>query len=173
MMMVDDDELRARARRLFGGTTTAGKEAMAQFQLAATKPGDPDRGRQVFARTCSVCHQYRGSGGAPFGPDLGEVRNRLPLALLTDILHPNQSIADGYELWIVELADGTTTAGVISAETPTSVTIRQQGGGDATIARSRVTAMRISNLSAMPEGLEAQMDVEQMADLIAFIRSER
>jgi putative membrane-bound dehydrogenase-like protein len=173
MMMVDDNGLRTRARGLFGGTATAGKEAIARFQLATTKPGDADRGRQVFGRTCSVCHQYRGSGGAPFGPDLGEVRNRLPLALLTDILHPNQSIADGYELWFVELADGTTTSGVISAETPTSVTIRQQGGSEATIARSRITAMRISNLSAMPEGLDAQIDVDQMADLIAFIRSER
>jgi hypothetical protein len=30
--------------------------------------------------------------------------------------------------------------------------------------------MRASSISAMPEGLEAQIDVHQMADLIAFIR---
>jgi hypothetical protein len=30
--------------------------------------------------------------------------------------------------------------------------------------------MRIARMSAMPDGLEAQIDVQEMADLIAFIR---
>jgi putative heme-binding domain-containing protein len=170
MMMVDDETLRARARALLSGSAAAAKDTVARYRAATTLEGDQERGRQVFDRACAVCHSYRGAGGASFGPDLGEVRGRLPLALLTDILHPNQSIADGYELWILELVDGSTTSGVIAAETPTSITIRLPGGSQATVPRSRIAAMRIAPMSAMPEGLGDAINVQEMADLIAFIR---
>lgn len=176
LMMVNDQEQRDRARTLFAeltpiaGTAEARDEIVARYQAATTMDGDVERGRQVFARVCSVCHQYRGEGGTAFGPDLGEVRNRLPGALLIDVLEPNHSIADRYELWDVQLTDGSMVAGVIGAETPASVTFRMPGGGQTTIPRTRIASMRASSISAMPEGLEAQIDIHQMADLIAFIR---
>lgn len=176
LMMVDDERQRARARTLFAeltpiaGTPAARDEVVARYQAAAAMDGDVERGRQVFARVCSVCHQYRGEGGTAFGPDLGEVRNRLPGALLIDILEPNHSIADRYQLWDVQLTDGSMVSGVIGAETPASVTFRMPGGGQSTVPRARIASMRASDLSAMPEGLEAQIDLQQMADLIAFIR---
>ena len=170
MMMSDDDALRARARTLFAASTASDSEALNRYRTAAGANGDPQRGREVFARVCSACHQYRGAGGSAFGPDLGEVRGRLPLALLTDILHPNRSIADGYELWIAELSDGSTLSGIIASETPVSVTFRQAGGGETTVARARLISMRIAPVSAMPEGLAASIDVEQMANLIASIK---
>ncbi len=137
-----------------------------------TLDGDPGRGRQVFSRICSVCHQYRGAGGSPFGPDLGEVRNHLPAALLVDILDPNHSIAGGYALWNVELSDGSAIAGIIGEETPEAVTFRLPGGGQTTVPRTRIKSMHVSKVSAMPEGLEAQIDVQSMADLIAFIKGK-
>jgi putative membrane-bound dehydrogenase-like protein len=170
MMMSDDDALRGRARDVFADAAKAGSKTVERYRAAATMDGDPARGRDIFSRACSTCHQYRGSGGQSFGPDLGEVRGRLPLALLTDILQPNHSIADGYELWLAELADGKAMSGVIAAETPTSVTFRQAGGTETTIARSQIGAMRIAPVSAMPEGLDTTIDVQQMADLIAFIK---
>lgn len=179
LMMADDDRQRARARMLFaeltpvGATSGAREQVLARYQAAATLSGDAERGRQVFTRVCSVCHQYRGEGGTAFGPDLGEVRNRLPGALLVDILEPNHSIADRYELWDVQLTDGSALAGVIGAETPASITFRLPGGGQTTVPRARIASMRASAVSAMPEGLEAQIDVRQMADLIAFIRGGR
>ena len=180
LMMADDESLRARARALFAESSASGgpandarKDVLARYRPAATLAGDPDRGREVFSRVCSVCHQYRGAGGSAFGPDLGEVRNRLPGALLVDILHPNQSIADRYELWNVELSDGTSAAGVIGEETPDSITFRMPGGSQTTVPRARISSMHASNVSAMPEGLEAQIAIQEMADLIAFIKRGR
>jgi putative heme-binding domain-containing protein len=92
------------------------------------------------------------------------------MALLTDILQPNHSIADGYELWLVQLTDGTAIGGVIGAESPTSVTFRFPAGSETTVARAQIASMRIADVSAMPEALDAQIDVQQMADLIAFIK---
>jgi putative heme-binding domain-containing protein len=124
----------------------------------------------VFGRVCSTCHQYRGSAGAQFGPDLGEVRNHAPLSLLVDVLDPNHSIADGYDLWMVTLTDGTTFSGVIGHEAPTSVTLRLPGGSETVIPRTQIKSMRVSGASAMPEGLQGQIDLQQMADLIAFLK---
>jgi len=89
-----------------------------------------------------------------------------------DVLDPSHSIADGFALWSVELSDGTTVGGIVSEETSESVTLRLPGGSQTTLPRARITAMRASNVSAMPEGLESQIDVQQMADLIAFIRGQ-
>lgn len=169
MMMSDDDGLRSRARTFFGEPVAA-TETIRQYRPALDLAGDPQRGRQVFTRACAACHQYRGAGGAAFGPDLAEARSHLPGSLLADILNPNQSIADGYELWIAQLADGSTATGIISSETPSSVTFRRPGATDLTLARAQIASMRIAELSAMPRGLEAQIDQQQMADLIAFIR---
>ena len=47
---------------------------------------------------------------------------------------------------------------------------RSELGGQTTVPRGRIKSMRVSNASAMPEGLDAQIDVQQMADLIAFIK---
>jgi putative membrane-bound dehydrogenase-like protein len=182
LMMVDDESQRARARALFSeagpGSVAAGTthesraDVISRYQPAVSLAGNPERGREVFTRICSFCHQYRGANGSAFGPDLGEVRNHLPQALLVDILDPSHSIADRYALWSIDLSDGTTVGGIIAEETSESLTLRQPGGTQATVSRARIKAMRASNVSAMPEGLETQIDVQQMADLIAFIRGK-
>jgi putative membrane-bound dehydrogenase-like protein len=174
LMMLDDDDLRNRARALFSAPAGSPKEAVGRYQAAAMSlHGDADRGRQVFGRVCSICHQYRGSSGTQFGPDLGEVRSHAPMSLLVDVLDPNHSIADGYELWIVTLTDGSTLAGVMGHEAPTAVTLRVAGGIETVVPRTQIQSMRISDASAMPEGLEAQIDLQQMADLIAFLKSAK
>ena len=172
LMMSDDDDLRARARGFFGQPSPP-SETLDRYRPALQFRGDARRGREVFARSCSACHQYRGTDGIAFGPDLAQVRGHLPASLLADILNPGQAIADGFELWIVGLTDGTTVSGIIASETPASVTLRLAGGGELGLARSRIASMRIAELSAMPRGLEDQIDQQQMADLIAFIRESR
>lgn len=170
LMMLDDEALRNRARSLFNVAAGSPKAAVERYQAALSRIGDGQRGREVFSRTCAVCHQYRGAGGAKFGPDLGEVRSHTPQSLLVDILDPNHAIADGYELWVVKLTDGGSLTGIVGSETPASMTFRLPGGGETAVPRARIDAMHIADTSAMPEGLDGQIDVQQMADLIAFLR---
>jgi len=162
-----------RARQHFSPMGREASASLASYRDALTLRGDPARGREVFSRICAACHQYGGGEGTAFGPDLGEVRSHLPGSLLTDILRPNQSIADGYELWLAQLTDGSTISGIIASETPSAVTFRRMGGATTAVGRSQITSMRVADVSAMPEGLDAQIDVAQMADQIAFIRGGR
>jgi hypothetical protein len=60
---------------------------------------------------------------------------------------------------------------MITVETPNSLTIRQPDGGQETILRLDIEELRSTGLSYMPEGLEKQIDVPAMADLLAYLNS--
>jgi putative heme-binding domain-containing protein len=108
--------------------------------------------------------------GVDFGPDLASLKNRRPASILNDILDPNLSIADGYDLWVVELQNGETLQGIISSETPTAISLRNAAGQDREISRQDIKTLQVLDMSAMPMGLENNINQQEMADLLAYIR---
>ncbi len=132
---------------------------------------DADQGYQVFNAVCARCHQVGGEGGIAFGPDLAALENRPPQWLLKAILIPNHAISDGYEQWVVEREDGERLVGVISSETPTSITLKNETGEEHTIARADIASLEEVEGSAMPAGLEEQITKEQMGDLLSYLMS--
>jgi putative heme-binding domain-containing protein len=58
---------------------------------------------------------------------------------------------------------------MIAAETATSITLRQAAGGQETLLRSDIEAVKSSGKSLMPEGLEKKIGPEEMRDLIGFL----
>ncbi|MDO1446531.1 c-type cytochrome [Rhodocytophaga aerolata] len=169
LMWHTDETLRSRARMLFTKNDKQEQEVIQQYQTALTLKGNPQPGKQVFEQNCMVCHQMAGAGTA-FGPDLASIKNRRPASIMQDILNPNQSIADGYDLWMVELTNGESLQGIISSETPTAITLRTTGGQQSTIARQAIKEIQALNMSAMPAGLEKQLNHQQMADLLAYLK---
>jgi putative heme-binding domain-containing protein len=167
------DSLKTRARFLLTKDSGQRDELIKQYQSALDLNGSDVKGRDVFRKNCSLCHQIGGAEGKTFGPDLATVRNWLPGTLLVNILDPAVSIANGYDLWAVELKTGEVKQGIISSETPAAITLRYPGGVDAVIARTDVKSLQALNLSAMPPGLEKQIDAQQMADLLAFLKHNK
>jgi putative heme-binding domain-containing protein len=68
------------------------------------------------------------------------------------------------------LKDGRTLAGIVSAETESGVTLKIADGTEQSFARSEIAALKSTGMSPMPEGLEAAVSMQQMADVIAFLR---
>ena len=66
---------------------------------------------------------------------------------------------------------GRTLTGMITAETANSLTIRRADGTSETVLRIDIEELRSTGLSFMPEGLEKQIDVPAMADLLAYLNS--
>jgi putative membrane-bound dehydrogenase-like protein len=165
------DEIRDRARELLREDPQEREEVLERYRDALVMNGDPERGREVYLSTCSACHQVREQEGVAFGPDLATVRHWQPQALMSKVLNPNRSIADGYEMWIVERSSGPAVAGVIVDESSGSVTVSNAGGVETTIPRTDIESINATNVSAMPAGLENEINEQQMADLIAYIRS--
>ena len=169
IMMQEDPEVRQRARRLMLAPEKQREEVVEQYRAALRLEGNPARGAQVFEQVCSKCHLLNGIGHE-VGPDLETIRGRPAYLLLNDILMPNQSIAQTYEAYVIETQDGRTIDGVIGPQSPTSITLRREGGED-TIQRHNIKTMYASDLSAMAADLEEQITPQQMADLIHYIKT--
>jgi len=141
-----------------------------RYEAALDKTGDAARGKAVFKSICAKCHRLDGMG-AEVGPDLATVQNQPKQMLLTDILMPSKSIAQGFEAYVVETVSGSTIDGVIGPQTPTSIALRHEDGKEDVIQRKDIKQMYVTNLSAMPGDLEKQIDVQQMADLLEYLKA--
>ncbi|MGB3588936.1 MAG: PVC-type heme-binding CxxCH protein [Tunicatimonas sp.] len=169
LMNHDDDSIRSAARLIFSGQTTD-EDNLNQYQSYLTSSGDSENGKNVFQQSCATCHQMKGELGTSFGPDLSTVRNRSKESILYDILLPNRSIADGFELWEVTLTNGTKQTGVITSESSTTLTLADLAGNESTVARNTIAQLEAAAYSAMPEGLANQIDEEDMNDLLTFLK---
>jgi len=168
LMNNSDEELRERARHLL--TQDQGEEVNKRYQKALELEGDPIKGNQVYIDNCGLCHQFRGGEGVPFGPDLGSVHNWLSKDLMANILDPNLSIAPGFDLWEVTMKNGEKIQGMIMNETSSAINIRMSPGLEKTVNRQDISDIRGLNMSLMP-GWADQIDQQQMADLLAFLKN--
>jgi putative heme-binding domain-containing protein len=169
-LMVNSDEvLRNKARQLF--TKTNDDEINRTYRAALEKKGDAIKGKNIYQQQCALCHQVRGKIGVTLGPDLGTIHNWSKDAILSNILAPNQSISSGYELWDVALNNGESIQGIIASETPGAITLRNVGTAEKTISRQDIKSIEALSMSIMTEGLEKQISVDEMADLLAFLKS--
>lgn len=166
-----DEKIRKTAESLFGGTVSADRKAVAeQYTVALTLEGNSQRGAELFARTCSKCHRV-GTVGNNVGPDISDTRARARDALLYDILDPNRRVDPQYSEYVIVTQDGRLLNGLLLAETAESVTLRQPEGRETTVRRTEIDEMRSTSKSLMPEGIEKDVTVEQMADILAFLKS--
>ncbi|RMG32461.1 MAG: hypothetical protein D6725_17595 [Planctomycetota bacterium] len=171
LMKHPDRELRAAAIELFGGLVSPDRKAVAErYRPALTMAGSPERGAAVFARLCLKCHRIDGRG-AVVGPDLSDTRNRPRDALLFDILDPNRKVEPQFTEYVVATEDGRTFNGLIVADDGRFVVLRQAEGRERVIPRSEIAELRASGKSLMPEGIEKDVTVQQMADLLAFLHA--
>jgi putative membrane-bound dehydrogenase-like protein len=168
-----DAEIKARAGKLFAAATPVERaKALADYQPVLQLTADSLRGRAIFEKNCAVCHKI-GDLGVNVAPDISDTRTKQPEQLLADILQPNRAIDNNYLGYSVRLVDGTVSTGILSAETATSITLRQQGGKEAVIPRTEIDELKSSGVSLMPEGLERQIPHQEMADLISFLKNWR
>jgi putative membrane-bound dehydrogenase-like protein len=168
-----DDAIRERSRKLLAAAIPADrKEVLEKYQPALSLAADAKAGRAVFEKNCATCHKI-GDLGVNVAPEISDSRTKTPAQLLTDILNPNQAIDNNYVSYAVVTKDGKTELGIIATETATSITLKQPEGKTVLILRQEIDELRSSGLSLMPEGLEKNISVQQMADLIAFIKNWR
>lgn len=170
LMQNIDKSLRNRARVLFTKNEEDGKKVNIEYQQSLQLKGDIANGKAIYIKSCAICHQVRGEIGVQFGPDLGTIHNWKPEDIMANILNPNLSISSGYDMWEVELKNGETLQGIISSETSSALTLRNNGKLDKTINRQDIKSLKSINVSAMPIGLEKNINKQEMADLLAFLR---
>ena len=158
----------ARAAPLFTATGSR-HEVLARYQPALTLKGDAAKGRVIFTTACAACHR-KGDAGRDIGPNLATIAAWSAEQLLTNILDPNREVSPNFMLYTAELKDGRGLAGIITAETESGLVLKGIDGTEQSLARNDLATLKATGTSPMPEGLEATVSIEQMADLITFLR---
>ncbi|MCS7167997.1 MAG: c-type cytochrome [Gemmatales bacterium] len=170
LLEANDPNIRELARKwLPMGSSQERAEVLRKYQEALRLPRDPKRGRAIFAQHCAVCHRLENEG-VEVGPPLSEAKDRPDETLLADILDPSSVIAAGFQTYVVATVDGKVYYGVLAAETPTSVTLRQEKGLHTVILRKDIDQMRAVSKSLMPDEMEKQLSPQDVADLIGYLR---
>ena len=166
-----DAELRKLAATLLQKRQLGRREdVVAKYRPALELKGDPAKGRATFRNTCAQCHRLE-SFGQEVGPNLAAMANRGAEAVLVNVLDPNREVTPQYVDYVVETTDGRTLTGMLAAETTNSLTLKRAENATDTVLRANIKRMRSGRVSIMPEGLEQQIDVQGMADLIAYVTS--
>jgi putative heme-binding domain-containing protein len=161
--------VRERAAQLLGVTaSSARQDVYARYLPALQIAGNVARGQAHFENLCAACHRFSGLGH-DFGPSLQSARSGGKEKLLTSILDPNREVLPQFFICSVETSEGESVVGFLESESATTVTLRQPGGVKRTLSRDRIQILRTQHQSLMPEGLEAGMSPQDMADLIAFL----
>lgn len=168
-----DPAIRDRARKLFDTAADVNRaKVYDELKDVVSLTADPIRGQAVFKRACSQCHRLD-RDGTPVGPDLFGIRNQPKEAILLHIIIPEHEITPGFAAYVVTTTDGRVLTGLIAAETPTSITLRQALGKEETILRKDIEELSASRLSLMPQELEKTVNRQEFADLLSYLKGER
>ncbi|APZ93724.1 PVC-type heme-binding CxxCH protein [Fuerstiella marisgermanici] len=166
-----DEKIKKLAGEIFGGVVSANRKAVAdEYQPALTLTASKERGAAVFEKTCSKCHKIDGKGNN-VGPDISDTRNRSRDALLYDILDPNRRVDPQFNEYIAVTVDGRTYNGLLVSDTGQQIVLRQPEGKEQTLARADIEELQATSRSLMPEGMEKDVTVQQMADLLEFLKA--
>jgi putative heme-binding domain-containing protein len=151
------------------------REQMLRFErvIDSVSQANREHGLSVFQSkkySCQTCHVAVLVGGN-IGPTLvGLGKRRSERDILESIMFPNASFVQSYETWQVQTNYGTTVSGVLLSDTPESIQLGTSKGVE-TISRSEIETMKRSNISVMPTGLDRLMSDQELADLVAYLKS--
>jgi putative membrane-bound dehydrogenase-like protein len=144
--------------------------------LVRLKPGDIRRGQAVFHNTktaCFACHAIGYVGGRT-GPDLTSIgKVRSDRDLLESILFPSISLVRSYESVTVITKDGLSHNGLIQSETADQIVLATGPNQEVRLARADIEDQQPSKTSIMPAGLDKQLTEQELADLLAFLKSRK
>ncbi len=146
------------------------QEVLERYQSSLSTLGDKTRGKQVFVKSCSACHRLEGVG-YELAPNIAAYKFRGAEAILQNVIEPNREVNPQYVNYTVLTNDERIVTGMVSNESETSVTMLRGENVSEVVARADIAEMKSSKMSLMPEGLENQIDVQGMSDLIAYVLS--
>jgi putative membrane-bound dehydrogenase-like protein len=169
---------RNRALLLFPAPGKLNPKSLPPVAELARRSGDAARGQAVWAASfagaaqCAKCHMVRGVGGQ-VGPDLSMIGKKASREnLYESILTPSKAIADQFVQHQVTTTADVTVTGLLVADTPEAITLRDANGKDTTIPKKEIEGtIRKLKVSIMPEDIVAALTEDELVDLVAYLET--
>jgi len=167
-------EINAQLQKVWGAfhEVTADKKKEIEkytniYRAGGSTPGDASRGRLVFSKTCQQCHTLFDAGGK-VGPDLTG-SNRTDLGyILENMVDPNAVIPNDYRTSTIEMKDERVITGIIKQQDDKSLTV-VTANEQLVLPKDEVNKIQNSEISMMPEGLLANLNDQEVRDLIYYL----
>lgn len=141
---------------------------------AALPSGEVSSGQKLFVSqqiACAKCHQVHGQGGL-VGPDLSTIgRSRSQRDLLEAIRFPSASFARGFAPYSVLATDGQVIAGIILAEGVDFLQLGVDQQSRRRVEANEIESIQAGRVSIMPDDLHQQLSPQELADLLAYLKS--
>jgi len=167
-----DKALAERAKKLLaagGGLPNPDRQKVIdELKPILAKTGDVPNGKKMFTTHCAKCHKH-GAEGLQIGPDLTGFAVHPKEEILIHVLDPSRSVEGNYKAYTAKHLDGRVVTGVMSAQTKTTVELRDAENKLWNFQLADLDALVESKLSLMPEGFEKQMKPEELTDLLEFL----
>lgn len=177
---LNDKALTTLVEKHFGklAAATAGEKqariAWLNVAISRNGPGDPVKGKALFAKHCAACHQLHGEGGK-VGPDLTTADRKNRGYLLAQIVDPSGYIRPEFVVHNVVTVDGRKVSGIVEPSTGESVTLVNVVNNQSqktVIAKADIEAMTPSAVSLMPEKLLDTLTDVEIGHLFAYLAAD-
>ena len=152
---------------------------LAQWRVALLG-GNIERGRKIFREKtetqCVRCHKCE-TGDSVVGPDLTHVGSRKPREyILESIVYPDKQIAEGFEIAILTLNDGSIVAGRLAAHDDKELKIETMDEkGKPTVVTVPVDQIKTRTRapSPMPPNLTQFLSKSELRDLVEYLATRK
>lgn len=138
---------------------------------AASSPGDPNRGKELFfgKGVCSRCHAVNGQGGF-LGPDLTSPDFLLSAKDILDaIVKPNRIARAGYKRAVVTTHAGDKVQGLVRNEDNFSVQLQEEDGTYHLFQKSDLQNFEYLTQPLMPTDYGTRLTPAELNDLVSFL----
>ena len=167
-----DSEIAEQVELAFGKTIDSASDKLAEMtrlrEIMTSGTGQHTRGKEQFTKRCANCHQLFGEG-KKVGPPLdGYERGNLTF-WLNAIVEPNLEIREGFQSYLVLTVDGRVLNGMIAAQDPNTVTLRNADNQLTVISRDDIESLKALKTSLMPTDALKDMTDTELRDLFAYL----
>jgi len=168
----EDTEIATRVEQAFGKAIDSAPEKIAEIkrlrEILTADSGNHEKGKAHFTKRCGNCHQLFGEG-KKVGPPLdGYERGNLTF-WLNSIVEPSLEIREGFQSYLILTKDGRVLNGMIAAQDPKTVTLRNADNQLSVISRDDIESLKAIRTSLMPTDVLKDMTPGELRNLFAYL----
>ena len=168
----EDADIVAGVVQAFGKAIDSAPEKIAEMkrlrEILTANPGDHEKGKAHFTKRCGNCHQLFGEG-KKVGPPLDGYERGNMTFWLNSIVDPSLEIREGFQSYLVLTKDGRVLNGMIAAQDPKTVTLRNADNQLTVISRDDMESLKAIRTSLMPTDVLKDMKPDELRDLFAYL----
>ena len=176
LQLIATDEIKQRAKPLTENLPS--EDAVIEQLIAARRnavnasSGDATSGKELFKKSCLICHQIAGEG-KQVGPNLDGIANRGLDRVLEDVLAPNRNVDVAFRTTTVVTNEGKAYSGLLKELEGNRVSIIDSQAKETILQSDVIEERRAATTSPMPSNVGETFSESQLRDLVTYLLQQR